>query len=208
MIIPAILTDKCQTLIEMVNVCKEFTDYVQIDIMDGIFVPSRSITVKDLNGLALSVKSEAHLMVKEPLKWLEAFKRLGSQRIIYHFEIKAHHPTIIEAIRKMRFEVGLAINPRTTITDIQSLVDKVDMVLFMSVNPGFYGAQFLPEVLKKIKEFKKFFPDKIVGIDGGIKLDNIRRVWGVGIDYIYVGSAILKSKNPKDAYKKLLAHLK
>jgi ribulose-phosphate 3-epimerase len=107
----------------------------------------------------------------------------------------------------MKFEVGLAVNPQTTIANIAPLADKVDMVLFMSVNPGFYGAPFIPGVLKKIKEFKKLFPGKIVGIDGGIKLDNVRQVAGVGIDYLYIGSALLKNKNPKDAYKNLLARI-
>ncbi|MFA5007839.1 MAG: ribulose-phosphate 3-epimerase [Candidatus Omnitrophota bacterium] len=202
-VVPAILTGKKDELLGMVDTCSKFCDYVQIDVMDGKFVPSKSINIDDLKGVRFSVKSEAHLMVNEPLLWIEAFKNAGSQRIIYHFEMQKEHLKIINAITKQNLKVGIAINPSTSLKDFSFLVDSVDCVLFMSVVPGFYGSKFIPEVLDKIKEFKKLYPAKCAGIDGGVKADNIRAVSQSGVDYICVGSAILKAANPKEAYLKI-----
>lgn len=203
-IVPALLTDQRDQLIKMLEVCKGFTDFVQVDVMDGVFVPSSSITASDLKGIKPAVMSEAHLMTVDPLGWLDVFKEFGSKRIIYHFEIEADHSKIIEEIKARGFEVGIAINPPTAIKDFIFLLDEVSVVLFMSVNPGFYGAAFIPEVLDKIKAFKKAYPDKVVGIDGGVKLENLKAVSDSGVDYICVGSALMKAPDPARAYKELL----
>ncbi len=200
-IIPTILTDNREELLEMLKITKEFTDYVQIDIMDGKFVPSRSITIDDLKEINFPIASEAHLMVEDPSKWIEPFKEFGAQRIIYHYEISEDHYQIISQIRKSGLSPGLAVNPSTSIDEFKNLVEEVEMVLFMSVNPGFYGSNFIPQVLEKIAQFKKLFPNKRIGIDGGIKQDNLKLVKELGIDYICVGSAILKSSNPKESYQ-------
>jgi len=202
-VVPAILTTKKEELVDMISNCSKFCNYVQIDIMDGKFVPSKSISIADLKGVRFPVKSEAHLMVTEPLEWIEAFKGAGSHRIIYHFEIQDKHQQIIDTIKKLNLEVGLAINPSTRIKDFSSLVDKLDSVLFMSVIPGFYGSKFIPEVLDKIKEFKKLYPSKCAGIDGGVKAENASAISQSGVDYVCVGSAILKATNPKEAYLKI-----
>ena len=204
MIVPALLTSKRKELIQMVNVCAEFTDYVQIDIMDGEFVPSQSVTAQDLAGWNIPIRSEVHLMVTDPYPWLEPFKALGVDRIIYHFEINKDHKKIINKIREMGLEVGLAVNPSTGIDDFRYLVGELDTVLFMSVNPGFYGAPFIPGVLDKIKNFKNKYPQKQIGIDGGIKQDNLLQVKKAGLDYACVGSAILKSNDPAKSFGELV----
>lgn len=203
-IIPAILTDKKNELISMVNLCSEFTDYVQLDFMDGRFVPSKSVTIRDLEGLRLPVKSEAHLMVQNPLDWIVPLKKLSVKKIIFHFEIEEDYSEIIGKIRSVGLKAGLAVNPKTNIDDFYFLVDQVDTVLFMSVNPGFYGAAFIPEVLSKIERFKVSFPKKLVGIDGGMKLSNLKEAAKSGADWIFVGSAIFKENDPKRAYRDLL----
>ncbi|MFA6282300.1 MAG: ribulose-phosphate 3-epimerase [Candidatus Omnitrophota bacterium] len=200
LIVPAILTESKQELIRMCTLCGGFCDYVQIDIMDGKFVQSKSVSAGDLKNLHLPVKSEAHLMVENPLEWLDVFKKIGSKRIIFHFEIKSAHEKIITEIKNAGMEAGIAINPSTEIKTLKHLIEKIDSVLFMSVIPGFYGSKFIPEVLTKISEFKRLYPYKCVGIDGGVKLDNMARVAASGVDYICVGSAILKAENPKTAY--------
>jgi len=204
MIVPALLTSKRKELIQMVNVCAEFTDYVQIDIMDGEFVPSQSVTAQDLAGWNIPIRCEVHLMVADPYPWLEPFKTLGVDRIIYHFEINKDHKKIINKIREMGLEVGLAVNPSTGIDDFRYLVGELDTVLFMSVNPGFYGAPFIPGVLDKIKKFKNKYPQKQIGIDGGIKQDNLLQVKEAGLDYACVGSAILKSNDPAKSFGELV----
>jgi ribulose-phosphate 3-epimerase len=207
MIVPAILTDKKEEFIKMMSSCSEFCDYVQIDIMDEKFVPSRSITKKDLENLRFPLKIEAHLMVEDPLEWIDVFKQFGSFRIIFHYEIKRNRKEIIEKIKEKNLEVGLAINPSTSLDEFISYCEDVDSFLFMSVNPGFYGSPFIPQVLEKIKLFKRMHPLKMVGIDGGIKLYNLKEVIGSGVDYICVGSAIFKENNFKEAYLKLKKEL-
>ena len=200
MIVPALLTSKREELIQMVDICAEFTDYVQIDIMDGEFVPSQSVTFGDLAGWKSPIRCEAHLMVSDPYEWIQTFKTLGANRIIYHFEIKKDHKKIITKIREMGMGVGLAVNPSTEIDDFRYLVGEIDTVLFMAVNPGFYGAPFIPQVLEKIRNFKNKYPQKQIGIDGGVKQDNLLQVKAAGLDYVCVGSAILKTDNPAKSF--------
>ena len=201
MIIPALLTSQRDELIGMMNLCAQFSDYAQIDIMDGQFVPSKSVTVSELEDWESPIRCEAHLMVQDPCAWITAFKNLGAERIIYHVEIEKDHKEIISAIRQAGLEAGIALNPQTEIAQFQHLMDEIDLVLFMSVNPGFYGAAFIPEVLDKIKEFKKQYPDKLTAIDGGVKLDNFLDIKASGVDNICVGSAILKAKDPREEYE-------
>jgi len=202
-IVPALLTKDTRDLAQMLKVCADFTDYVQVDVMDGFFVPSTSIGVNDLAGLTCSIKSEAHLMVQNPLLWLEAFRQFGSKRIIFHAEITGDCRKIIQEIRANKLEAGIALNPLTPIAHIEPFLGLIDTVLFMSVHPGFYGAPFIPEVLEKIKFFKKKYPHVLTGIDGGVKLDNLVRIISSGADYVCVGSAILKAQNPQEAYRSM-----
>ncbi len=209
-IVPAILTSNISEFLEMLRKAEEFSPYNQIDIMDGRFVPSVSITISQLETLNYKVKSfiEAHLMVEEPLNWLRPFYEFGAKRIIFHFEIRRDKEEVIREIRKVGLSVGLAVNPSTEVGDFSYLVDKVDLVLFMSVTPGFYGSKFIPFTLDKIREFKRFWPDKPIGIDGGINFSTIKEVFPLKIDSICVGSAIFKSKSPKESYERLSSFLK
>jgi ribulose-phosphate 3-epimerase len=200
-IVPAILTDNKNEFVNMLNLCSTFTSYVHVDIMDGKFVPSKSIGIEDLKGIRHNLRSEAHLMVDEPSEWIYALKDFGAEKVFSHFEAKKRDD-IIEKTRKSGLSVGLAINPDTEIDDFKYLVDEVDAILFMSVVPGQYGSKFIPQVLDKVKEFKRQYPSKIIGIDGGIKISNVRDVYRLGIDNICVGSAILKADSPMDEYRK------
>lgn len=202
MIVPAILTDKKENFGKMLTICAEFTNFVQVDIMDGKFVPSKSISLDELAEFNSPVHSEAHLMVKEPIEWIAPFCRFGAKRIIFHYEFGGNHYDVIRAIKKAGLEAGIAVNPSTAIGDFEFLMNKIDYILFMAVNPGFYGAPFIPAVLEKIKQFKRKYPSKLTAIDGGVKPDNIAKVMTTGVDYICVGSAILKEANPKQAYLK------
>jgi len=201
MVVPALLTDKKEELQAMLDLCAKFTDFAQIDIMDGKFVPSQSITADEIKAVRPPIGNEAHLMVKDPLAWLQAFKAIKCSRIIYHFEAVSAHEHVIREIRRYGFKVGLAVKPQTKLSEFKTLVPQIDYLLFMSVNPGFYGAPFIPEVLNKIKEFKKAFPDTIAGIDGGVKKENLRSILNSGVDFVCVGSAILKAHDPQAAYR-------
>jgi len=207
MIVPALLTDNKEKLLEMLNSCHGFTDFAQVDIMDGAFVPSSSVSLGDIKSIKSPINFEAHLMVEDPCAWINPFKSMGAKRIIFHLEIKKSLEEkfqIIEKIKNAGLSVGIAINPPTSIDGLKPFIEKIDMVLFMSVIPGFYGAPFVPEVLDKVKAFHSNYPDIPIGIDGGMKLENAPLAKAVGVKYVCVGSALMKAECPKDAYKELV----
>ncbi len=201
-IVPAILTDKVKALDLMLSQAETFTDFAQIDFMDGSFVPSKSIAAEDLAGMRINIEWEAHLMVKDPMYYLSSFNKHGLKRAIFHWEASPHPQSIISDIRNLGLEVGLAINPETSFSDFERVVDQIDAVLFLTVHPGFYGSPFIPEVLDKIKDFRSHFPSKVIGVDGGISLENIQKVRLSGADYACVGSRIFRHDNPRQSYEK------
>jgi ribulose-phosphate 3-epimerase len=204
-VIPAILTDNPESLRKMLKQAVTYTDYVQIDIMDGRFVPSRSITWEQISALPTRLRWEVHLMVEEPEKQLANYQKTGACKAIFHYEATGDPGNVIETARRLGMEVGLAVNPETPVSTILPLTDKVDSVLFLSVHPGFYGAQFIPAVLEKVGELRRLYPALTLGIDGGIKESNIAQVAGSGVNEIFVGSAIFLQPDPEKAYRKLQA---
>jgi ribulose-phosphate 3-epimerase len=204
-ILPAILTDDPTALEKLVRQAESFTDAVQFDIMDGKFVPSNSVSCEDIAKLKTKLNWEAHLMVLHPEDCLEGFKQAGAQKIVFHYEATPSPEKIIRSIKKLGIQAGLAVNPETPISDIRPLVKQVDSVLFLSVNPGFYGAKFIPEVLDKIIEFRKAYPETETGIDGGIKESNIAQIAHSGVDVVCVGSAIFRQPDPAASYNLLKA---
>jgi ribulose-phosphate 3-epimerase len=204
-VIPAVLTDNPASLKKMLQQAETFTDYVQVDIMDGRFVPSHSITWKDVAASPTRLQWEVHLMVEAPAKQLVNYQRAGARKAVFHFEAATNPGNVINAARELELEVGLAVNPETPVTKILPFMEIVDGVLFLSVHPGFYGAQFIPPVLDKIVELRRSCPTMKLGIDGGIKESNIALIAASGVNEIFVGSAIFLAPDPAQAYQKLQA---
>jgi len=204
-VVPAILTDDEHKLSGMLQQAATFTDYVQIDIMDGKFVPSHSITWEQIRDVPQTLRWEVHLMVEQPEKQLASFKQAGAFKAIFHFEAATNPGRVITRARELGLAVGLAINPETAIEQILSLTSEVDSVLFLSVHPGFYNAKFIPEVLDKITVLRQLCPQLELGIDGGIKDNNINAVAKKGVNEICVGSAIFMQPDPGTSYRKLLS---
>jgi ribulose-phosphate 3-epimerase len=204
-VIPAILTDNPTTLEKLVHQTELFTDYAQFDIMDGEFVPSHSVSCAQIAKLKTKLTWEAHLMVLHPEDCLEDFQKAGAKKIVFHYEATSTPKDVIHQIKTLGMKASLAVNPETLISDFAPLVREIDSVLFLSVNPGFYGAKFIPEVLDKIKEFRRLYPEMETGIDGGIKENNIAQIARSGVDVIYVGSAIFLQPDPAASYKRLTA---
>jgi len=202
-VVPAILTEDHSALETMVRQAETFTDYVQFDMMDGQFVPSRSITREHLAGLRTKLSWEAHIMVLRPEDYLESLRQAGAEKVVFHYEATSSPWAVISAARKFGLGVGLAVNPETPVSTILPLVSEVDSVLFLSVHPGFYGSQFIPEVLDKIVEFRSTQPGVEIGIDGGIKESNIAQIARAGPDVIYVGSAIFLQPQPGESFRYL-----
>ena len=204
-VVPAILSDDINALENMVRQAETFASYVQIDIMDGRFVPSQSITWQQLSTVPVKLNWEAHLMVLNPEDYLSGFRQAGAQKIIFHYEATALPGKVISKTRELGLNVGLAINPDTPVSAFISLTDEVDSVLFLTVNPGFYGSKFIPEVMNKVEELRRLRPGIEIGVDGGIKEVNIQQVAKSGVDVIYVGSAIFLQPQPGESYHQLLA---
>ncbi len=202
-IVPAILTDDPRALETMVRQTEEFTSYAQFDVMDGQFVPSRSVTCEQIARLKTKLTWEAHLMVLHPETCLEDFRRAGAQTIVFHYEATPSPAEVIKLVKNLGMGVGLAVNPKTPISAILPLADELDSVLFLSVNPGFYGSKFIPEVLDKIVAFHKARPDLETGIDGGIKESNIIQITRSGVDFICVGSAIFMQPQSGESFRRL-----
>jgi len=202
-ITPAILTDSPEKLAEMVTGANKFAGWLQVDIMDGRFVPSGSISCEQVKEAGIKVSWEAHLMVEQPEKQIECFKDAGAKRIIFHYEATDSPETIIESIKKSGLEAGLAINPETEVKSIAELLPIVDSILLLSVVPGYYGSPFIPEVLEKVKEIRGIRQELEIGMDGGIKEANITEIAASGVNSICVGSAIFLSKEPAESYERL-----
>lgn len=201
--VPAILTDNATALEKLVRQTESFTDYAQFDLMDGKFVPSHSYSVDDLVDLKTNIKWEAHLMMLQPEEYLEKLKNAGAQKIVFHYEAVASCWNLILLIRQLGMKIGMAINPETPIAVLKEWVPEINSVLFMAVHPGYYGAKFIPEVLDKIREFRRNYALIEIGIDGGIKENNITEIAGTGVDVIYIGSAIFLQPDPAAAYRRL-----
>ncbi len=202
-IVPAVLTDKPDELKRMIVQSEGFCDLVQIDIMDGIFVPSKSISAEDLSKVKTGLKLEIHLMVEEPGKYLEPFKRAGAKRIVFHYESKEDPAGLIPKIRALGMEAGIAINPETPVAKVERFFKDIDVLLFLSVNPGFYGSKFIPEVCDKASVLKGRNGRPIIAMDGGLKMENILMIKEAGIDLACVGSGIFGKGDPKENYKNL-----
>jgi ribulose-phosphate 3-epimerase len=201
--VPAILTDDPIVLGRLVAQAERFTDFAQFDIMDGKFVPSSSVGSADIASLRTRLGWEVHLMVVHPELYLEDYKNAGARRIVFHYEATSSPDLIIGKIRALGLEAGLAVNPETSVEAIAPHADALDGVLFMSVHPGYYGARFLPEVMDKVKAFRKRHPHVEIGVDGGVSADTIPVIVPAGADVIYIGSAIFRQPDPGAAYRQL-----
>lgn len=202
LIFPAILTDKKEKLEEMLRITRTFSPNVHIDITDGAFVRSSSINYDSLPKI--DIFTEIHLMVNFPSDYIRGFKDKGARRIIFHIEGKEKKEETIKNIKGEKIEVGISLNPETEIEEIKPFLDEVDMVLIMSVKPGFYGSQFIFDVLHKARRLKEKRPNLCLEMDGGIKLSNIGLIKSSGIDIAAVGSEIFLSEDPAFAFRNLL----
>lgn len=192
-IIPAILTNSAQECEKKLSQVKGLVNTAQIDIMDNKFVPNISFQIKDIIGLDSPVELEAHLMIENPELVMRDCQKVGFKRVIFHFEATSDPGMVLDEMDNFNFQKGIALNPETKVEKIAPFLDRLDMVLFLTVNPGFYGSPFIPEALKKIKELKKINPNIKIEVDGGIKPENIKQAADAGADDIVVGSAFFRN---------------
>lgn len=203
-IVPSLLAGTFDNFLMKVRQAESFTDYVQIDLMDEIFVPTKSFPPREINWVKTSLSFELHLMVENPGEVIAEITHPGLRRVIFHVEAKGDHAAIIGEIRRRGIGAGLAIRPETDINDFIEMAREADTLLFLTVDPGDYGNPFRPEVLDKIERTRKVFPQKIIAVDGGVSIDNLRIFFDLGIDYVCVGSRIFFGGDPAENYRRFV----
>lgn len=205
-IIPAILVRSRGELLDRIKTVSGFVERVQIDIMDGEFVPNRTIQPAELGDLPGGLVYEQHLMVKDPLK---AIREIGKPDVyIVHAETVKdlrHFKELKKEAEKHGGKIAVAINPPTPIEKIQEYVKDCELMLVMTVNPGFSGQRYIGECEKKIRDLRKMFPDKDIEVDGGVNLETIKGAAEAGANLLAAASALYASKDPKREAEKLKA---
>ncbi|MEN8263238.1 MAG: ribulose-phosphate 3-epimerase [Nitrospirota bacterium] len=207
-IAPSILSADFAKLGEDVNAAeKAGADWIHVDVMDGHFVPNITIgplVVSAVKKIA-KVPLDVHLMIENPDLYVKEFAECGSDIITIHEEATVHLHRSIQNIKECGVKAGVSINPATPVGNIELVLPYVDLVLIMSVNPGFGGQSFIPEALQKIKELKKMIVDKNLNVeievDGGVKTDNVAEVVKAGADIVVMGSAFYNSADYAETVK-------
>ena len=188
---------------DVMMVEKGGADVVHVDVMDGHFVPNITIgplIVKALKGRT-SLPLDVHLMIKNPGLYLEDFIKAGADYLTVHYEASTHVHREIQVIKQAGVKAGVALNPHTPVSVLEDIIDELDLVLIMSVNPGFGGQKYIPNSAKKLMQVKNLIAERglehiEIEVDGGVKEENIAEIAAAGADILVAGSAIYGAEDP------------
>jgi len=189
-------------------------DLIHLDIMDGRFVPHISFGPKIVEAIKrkTSLPLDVHLMIENPANHIKSFIEAGGDIITVHYETCKHLDRVIQAITDMGAKCGIALNPATPLIVVEYIINKIDTLLLMTVNPGFGGQRFIPEMINKITKAKEIINNQnkliTLAVDGGINFNNLSQIITAGADEIVAGQIIFKSINPEDTIKKIKNILK
>lgn len=197
------LADECKMLNE------SSADWYHLDVMDGRFVPNISFgpMIIEFIRKATTKICDVHLMIEEPEKYAQEFKNAGADHLTVHAEACTHLHRNIQQIKGIGLKAGIALNPHTPVSILQDILQEVDLVCLMSVNPGFGGQKFIPHTLEKIKQLRQMIQEKggatLIEIDGGVTLENATSLIQTGADVLVAGSTVFKANDPIDMIKQL-----
>ena len=207
---PSILSANFSNLQSALDICSEGgAHWIHVDVMDNQFVPNLTVGPPVVKSLRRCTQKfiDVHMMVVEPEKLVEPFARAGADNITFHYEATSNSEEVIDLIRSSGCKVGISIKPNTSIDKIYHLLDKVDLVLIMSVEPGFGGQGYIKGSDQKIKNLKSYLNQNcldrvMIEVDGGVKLHNAKHVVDLGADILVAGSEVFKSSDPVSIIKK------
>lgn len=186
-------------------------DWLHMDVMDGRFVPNISfgMMIVEQVGHVLRKPMDVHLMIEEPGQYVEQFAKAGAEFITVHYEACPHLHRNIQQIRDQGVRAGVAINPHIPVSFLEPVIEDLDLVLIMSVNPGFGGQKFIFETLYKIRQLRQIMMDRnskaLIEVDGGVGLQNAHKIMEAGADVLVAGSSVFGSEDPAGTIRKLKA---
>jgi ribulose-phosphate 3-epimerase len=203
-IIPSILVKTREELVEKIVAVEPYADSVHLDIADGIFVPNITILgFEEAETVETDLKIGVHLMVSKPENHIVRWLKTPADEFVFHIEATQKAQEVIDAIKEADKLAGIAINPQTPTDRIEPFIDFIDFVHFMTVEPGFYGGEFVESVLDKIADFHYFYPDKPIQVDGGINPETAPKLIKAGASILIAGSYIWESKDIGKAIEEL-----
>jgi ribulose-phosphate 3-epimerase len=194
--------------IEMIN--QSEAEWIHIDVMDGMFVPNISFGIPIVKAVrrATQKQLDVHLMIEQPERYFEAFRDAGSDILTFHYEASDHIHRAVAQIHELGMKAGIVLNPHTPVNLLTEILQYLDLVLIMSVNPGFGGQKFIENTYRRISELKKMISpvnnNILIEVDGGIDLSNAGKLFDIGADVLVVGNTVFSSANPKDTISQLL----
>jgi ribulose-phosphate 3-epimerase len=198
--------------IDMIN--NSEADWFHLDIMDGVFVPNISFGLPIVEAVhALAKKPlDVHLMIVQPERYIETFKKAGAHLLNVHYEASTHLHRTIQSIHQQEMKAGVTLNPHTPVSVLEEIITEVDLVLIMTVNPGFGGQKFIPGSLEKISKLKELILKRnssaLIEVDGGVDDTNAGALVNAGADVLVAGSYVFKAPDPLAAIQKLKQHSK
>ena len=195
--------------IEMIN--DSNADWFHIDIMDGVFVPNISFGMPIITAMKKHTKKpmDVHLMIINPDQYISTFKKIGADILTVHYEACTHLHRTIQQIKAEDMKAGVALNPHTPIHLLEEVINDIDLVCIMSVNPGFGGQSFIENTYNKVKQLKALITKNeastLIEIDGGVNINNAKALTEAGADVLVAGSFVFKAEDPENTIKKLKA---
>ena len=212
MIAPSLLSADFLNLgkdVEMIN--RSDADWFHCDVMDGVFVPNISFGIPVIQAIKKQATKplDVHLMIVNPEHYFEAFAKAGADIITFHYEACTHIHRAVQQIKSLGVKAGVVLNPHTPISVLEDILGDLDVVLLMSVNPGFGGQQFIERTYEKVRKLRKMTVEQnasaLIEVDGGVNTKNASALFEAGADVLVAGNAVFKSENPVETIHQLKA---